>query len=643
MGFIMQRKDYNLLKYLSENNEWITSKMLSVHFDMSIRAIRYSIKRLNSKETLILSSNKGYKINNTKEKIIKQVINRYLTDKKIEISAKERQQQILRSLLISSKGVHIDDLCEKFYISDATLRADLQKIKPILENNLLLLSYNNDSYSIVGKEQGKRTIINRIISDEVSDIYDLRNKIRYVLSKDRFDDVYEIVHYVFKKYSYYVNDYALYNLIMHLLIVIDRINNHCFLNNVKDAKENINDINYLISEEIFKRLEEKLNVSFVTQEVLDFSVLIRSQTIPANHLDFADMEKLNEFMGEDLTSIITYILNSINLTFYTDINSHSFYLKFSLHIKNLLARAKMGRFSKNPYAEQIKMSFPMVYEIASFIAYLILEKTGYKINEDEISYLAMHIACIFGESKNELLNKALLICPNYHDLTEKLVTDINKKFYNKLQITNVFNKEKDIKDISNTDFIITTFKLENRYEKPVININPILSKSDLDKIQNCLEKNKREQNKTQIENLILPLFYEQLFFKNINFKNEEQAIQFLAEKMSELGFVNEDYHKKVMERERISSTAFGNIAIPHSLKPLAKKSCICISLHNKPVNWNEKKVSIILLIAINKDDQLLFNDIFSKLTEMLFDQSTLNRIYKCKDFNDFIKVISSIA
>ena len=56
-----------------------------------------------------------------------------------------------------------------------------------------------------------------------------------------------------------------------------------------------------------------------------------------------------------------------------------------------------------------------------------------------------------------------------------------------------------------------------------------------------------------------------------------------------------------------------------------------------------KKVSIFLLIAINKADQLLFNEIFSKLTEMLFDQSTLNRIYKCKDFNDFIKVISSIA
>jgi len=32
-----------------------------------------------------------------------------------------------------------------------------------------------------------------------------------------------------------------------------------------------------------------------------------------------------------------------------------------------------------------------------------------------------------------------------------------------------------------------------------------------------------------------------------------------------------------------------------------------------------KKVSIFLLIAINKADQLLFNEIFSKLTEMLFD------------------------
>jgi len=48
--------------------------------------------------------------------------------------------------------------------------------------------------------------------------------------------------------------------------------------------------------------------------------------------------------------------------------------------------------------------------------------------------------------------------------------------------------------------------------------------------------------------------------------------------MSELCFVNEEYNNKVMERERISSTAFGNIAIPHSLKPLSKKSYIFLPL-----------------------------------------------------------------
>lgn len=637
----MQKNDYNLLKYLYENNEWITSKMLSARFNISIRTIRYCIKRLNSNDTLILSSNKGYRINNAKREIIQHSLSEYSTIKQTLPNVEERQKQILRLLLISSKSLHIDDLCEKFYISDTTLKADLQKIKPILENNFLQLNYENDFYSIVGKEQGKRRIIAKIISEEVSDIYDLRNKIRFILSKDRFDDVYEIVHNVFKKYSYYVNDYAFYNLIIHLLIVIDRINNQCILNNEKFTNERKNDINYLIAEEIFQHLKTELNVLFVPQEVLDFSILIETQTLPASHLNFTDMTRLNDFMGEELTNLISYIIDSVNLTFYTDINCYSFYLKFSLHIKNLLARARLGRYSKNPFAEQIKMSFPMVYEIASFIAYIIFERTGYKINEDEIAYLAMHIACIFGESKEESVKKALLICPTYHDMAMKLVNDINNEFYGKIHIMNVYNKEEYIRDVSNIDIIITTFKLEKDYKKPVVHVNPILNKHDIEKIQNCIETLSKKKTKAQINNLIIPLFHEHLFLKNCDFKNEEEAIRYMTNLLYEYGFVDDNYYDKVMEREKISSTAFGSIAIPHSLKAMAKKSCICISLHNKPINWNNQRVSIILLIAINKNDQLLFNEIFSKLTEMLFDQTVLNRIYKCKNYNEFIKVMTS--
>lgn len=59
----MQKLSRDLLRYLDERSEWKTASMLSVHFGVSVRKIKYLIKELNETEPLILSSRKGYASN----------------------------------------------------------------------------------------------------------------------------------------------------------------------------------------------------------------------------------------------------------------------------------------------------------------------------------------------------------------------------------------------------------------------------------------------------------------------------------------------------------------------------------------------------------------------------------------------------
>lgn len=51
--------------------------------------------------------------------------------------------------------------------------------------------------------------------------------------------------------------------------------------------------------------------------------------------------------------------------------------------------------------------------------------------------------------------------------------------------------------------------------------------------------------------------------------------------MYELDYVDQNYKKKIYEREKISSSAYGYMAIPHLLNNDAKKSVIAVVIEKK--------------------------------------------------------------
>ena len=76
-------------------------------------------------------------------------------------------------------------------------------------------------------------------------------------------------------------------------------------------------------------------------------------------------------------------------------SENAFLVKFALHIKNLLLRIRLDRFSTNPYVEYIKSACPLIYEVSVFIADIIYMRTKNRINDNEIAFLALHLSCIF--------------------------------------------------------------------------------------------------------------------------------------------------------------------------------------------------------------------------------------------------------
>ena len=105
--------------------------------------------------------------------------------------------------------------------------------------------------------------------------------------------------------------------------------------------------------------------------------------------------------------------------------------------------------------------------------------------------------------------------------------------------------------------------------------------------------------------------------------------------------VSNDYLLKVMERENMSSTCYGKIAIPHSLKPCATKNGIAVAISKEPIRWNDKNVNIVILLAVSMKEGVAFGDIYNKLVASLYDEMIVEELIDCANFNDFIRILAN--
>ena len=109
--------------------------------------------------------------------------------------------------------------------------------------------------------------------------------------------------------------------------------------------------------------------------------------------------------------------------------------------------------------------------------------------------------------------------------------------------------------------------------------------------------------------------------------------------MIEKHYVDRSYKEAIYEREAISSSSYGNIAISHPLNNEAKSSAIAVSINPNPVLWGENKVNLIFMLSLAEDDKELFADIFDFITDIINEPSMFNKILSIKHFDEFVNAL----
>lgn len=628
----MRRKQEELINYLYTHNEKVTANILSKALNLSIRTIKSYIAELNMNyPSLISSSNRGYVIDKVKANSLLQ----YKDD--IPQDYESRCIYIIKKTLLEKQDyIDIFDLCEELFISYSTLKKDIYKMNTSFANFKITFSSENNKLHVGGSEQNKRKLISHVMSEEVSG-----NFLNLTLLQESFpdydlDDACTLIKDICKQHHYYLNDFSCVNFILHVTIMVSRINhgNHIINNNELIQVTNKNDEK--IAKELCLALEQVFNVSFNSSEILEIYILFKNN---ANYIN-DENENVSLLVSDEIIQITKNIIKNVDEHFFINLDSDNFITPFMLHLKNLKNRLIKNNLLKNPMLDSIKISCPTIYDISTFIAYQLTLSFHENVNEDEIAFIALHVGTeIERQKKEETKVSCLLLCPEYLNTTSTLHKKIMMDFGDQLTIQKSISFENEILG-NNFDLLITTVPVLESTNYFTVLLPPFPMSYEKNKILDAIIRIENTKKSQILTNNLNFYFNEKLFYSMNEDISKSAVINELAERMINLGYVEENFKEEIWKRETASSTAFMNIAIPHPMKMSTYKTSIGVVISHKGIDWgNQHFVNVVFMIAFNKIDNKHFHALYESLVLLFNEPIVISEIKKCKNFNDFKNIV----
>lgn len=258
----MREKHLALIKILVNQEEWQTAKQLSLQLHISERSVKNYIGEINYFENnLIEGSRKGYMIQRERGKALlaHQV-------RSVPETPGERVNYIITELLTrdseGGQGIDLYDISEKIFVSYETLKKDMVKVRKKLKEYGLYANVVTQKVSMEGRELDKRRLLSSILYEEFNKNILSLDVVQNAFPDYDLEELRDIILTECKKYHYFINDYAMVNLILDVVISMDRIRKNCTFRTHMAERRRYGIREMELSEQIADRIEQAFSIRF---------------------------------------------------------------------------------------------------------------------------------------------------------------------------------------------------------------------------------------------------------------------------------------------------------------------------------------------------------------------------------------------
>lgn len=602
-----------LLEYLKKNRKqnFISSKELSKILGVTDRSIRYYVKQLNEEEPkLIEASREGYRYNGQQE-----------VGDNTNDAINSRRFSILQLLLKNNeKGVSLFDLAEKLWVSEATIRQDIGILQKMISSKGLRISQHDFYYYLKGSYDEKRQLIMSLIRQQGNSIQSLEEEMQRFLGEISLSEMTEVCRSIFKSHRFHVNNYFFQNFILHLIFAIHQqsVSKH----------QNFASPSFEMIEEISQWLFKHYNIVITTEDKIELALLCDGEK---GHPE----SQLDAYVAQEVSESLQHALKEISEVFLIDFTDEKFLTRLLIHTQNLYNRIKDRKVKRNLSAIEIKVRYPILFDIAVYLSSLIARDLEIEIAEDEIAFLALHLGSFLDEQEeNEYKIRTQLKISGYLDRENRVLGCLEKRFGDELLfVKNGFNDEKNVELILSSDKII-----ESNPQYETVQIHEFLMEKDFILIREAIDRVKNKRYQYFLRSFLPEIIQENAFIHLKGEISKTVAFEKIGQWFFKNGFAEKEFAEKLFEREGSSSTSFSSgIALPHSIRYEGRKTGILIFKPEKPLHWDNQIVQLILSFTISPDDSKDFNKIFPHLIEILTEEYHVEYLRRSENRKEFLE------
>lgn len=484
----LSRRETQLIELFMKNNLTLTGKQLAELAGISTKTVYRTIKRINeisgSTEIVSAEASKGFTLN------YEQYLKEYVHGKNSTSESEPigRRKSIILTLLFKSPNkVKIEELFDKYYVSETLIEKDIYQINQYVAKHGLTLQHEKKRLSIIGSEKKIRKVVGLIIdtNDLLEDGYISQTE---KISSYDIDFITSMLEYIEKNLETVLNYPYNINLFSHLCILVKRF---------REGAVRETNVAELLDEDEKKLIRNNPQVFFVAQQVIDriegfiHSKLSEIETFYLfQYLMSSRMKNVNQVAvveeNKSLEITIAFLKEFSNETDQF-VNNKENQENLLMHIQPLLYRLKNEIIIQNNMLSDIRVEYQDLFYVIKQIAQKICSQ--FKLNEikdDEIGYLVLYFAKYREMSSSK--KRVLIMCSSGVGTSELLKVKV-KKFFPELEIVDVIAARKFLKnrqDYRDVDFILTTINLSKEVTVPNILVNAVFTKQDVVRVKQII-------------------------------------------------------------------------------------------------------------------------------------------------------------
>ncbi|MCC2033373.1 BglG family transcription antiterminator [Microbacterium allomyrinae] len=617
-----------LLGLLVRDGEWATAATLADALGVTPRSVRSYVTAVNARVspgTAVESGPLGYRAGPDAAAALRAAGE--------SGTPRDRLHTLVRALLDNPDGIDVFETSDALHVSPATLDADLARVRGLLGGTELALERSASRARLQGTEAAQRRLLSRLAHDEMDagsfDLAALRRTLgEGSVGAKAFGPFKTELVARLGSLGWFVNEFGIGDVVMHIAIAADRVSRDRPLDAVvPDARPEQAEVSAIIAE----LAERHLGVQLGTGDLRHLSTLVLTRIVApgAERTDVAH-EHTRAQLEPEVETVVREVVEQAAAEFLVDIVHEDFILRLALHVQNLRLRAREQAWSRNPLTRSLKATYPMIFEVAVFIANGLHERLDIPLLDDEIAYIAMHVGGRLERSRRaDQLLTATIVCPGYYELHELLRSSVDRSLGQAIEVVGVETRADPDWASIDTDLVLTTIEPAVPGER-IVRIQPFLTDADIERVQAAAGRVRRSRRLARLRAELEGYFVPAAFVRGLDpALGEEGVIRLLGAPLVAGGIIDAEYVERTIQREHLSSTAFTDaLAVPHALGMTASRTAIAIGIADPSIPWGDGRVQVVALVAFSETDRGAFQTVFEQFVEVFSERDSVQRIVR---------------